>query len=43
LGDFQPELRRLLAELGNQSVFSAVREQRENIEVIIQTVERLPR
>ena len=38
---FQPELRRLLAELGNQSVFSAVREQRENIEVIIQTVERL--
>ena len=38
---FQPELRRLLAELGNQSVFSALREQRENIEVIIQTVERL--
>jgi diadenylate cyclase len=38
---FQPELRRILAELGNQSVFNAMREQRENIEVIIQTVERL--
>jgi len=38
---FQPELRRILAELGNQSVFNTLREQRENIEVIIQTVERL--
>ena len=38
---FQPELRRLLAELGNQSLFNTVREQRENIEVIIQTCERL--
>jgi diadenylate cyclase len=38
---FQPELRRMLAELGNQSLFNAAREQRENIEVIIQTVERL--
>ena len=53
---FQPELRRLLAELGSLPLFSAVREtvenvepilrntareQRENIEIIIQTVERL--
>jgi len=38
---FQPELRRILAELGNQSFFNTAREQRENIEVIIQTVERL--
>lgn len=38
---FQPELRRLLAELGNLPLFATAREQRENIEVIIQTVERL--
>jgi len=38
---FQPELRRILAELGNQPLFNTAREQRENIEVIIQTVERL--
>ena len=38
---FQPELRRLLAELGNLPLFNTAREQRENIEVIIQTVERL--
>jgi diadenylate cyclase len=38
---FQPELRRMLAELGNLPLFSSGREQRENIEVIIQTVERL--
>jgi diadenylate cyclase len=53
---FQPELRRLLAELGSLPLFSAAREtveniepimrhtareQRENIEIIIQTVERL--
>jgi diadenylate cyclase len=38
---FQPELRRILAELGNQPLFNTTREQRENIEVIIQTVERL--
>ena len=38
---FQPELRRILAELGNQPLFSTTREQRENIEVIIQTAERL--
>jgi diadenylate cyclase len=38
---FQPELRRMLAELGNLPFFATTREQRENIEVIIQTVERL--
>lgn len=38
---FQPELRRMLAELGNLPLFASTREQRENIEVIIQTVERL--
>ena len=53
---FQPELRRLLAELGSLPLFSAAREtvenvdpimrntareQRENIEIIIQTLERL--
>jgi diadenylate cyclase len=38
---FQPELRRMLAELGNLPLFASAREQRESIEVIIQTVERL--
>jgi diadenylate cyclase len=38
---FQPELRRMLAELGNLPLFVSVSEQRESIEVIIQTVERL--
>jgi diadenylate cyclase len=38
---FQPELRRMLAELGNLPLFMTAHEQRENIEVIIQTVERL--
>src|SRR5271156_548728 len=38
---FQPELRRMLAELGNLRLFYTAQEQRENIEVIIQTVERL--
>jgi diadenylate cyclase len=38
---FQPELRRMLAELGNLPLFATVHEQRENIEVIIKTVERL--
>jgi diadenylate cyclase len=38
---FQPELRRMLAELGNLPLFGTAHEQRENIEVIIQTVERL--
>jgi diadenylate cyclase len=38
---FQPELRRILAELGNLPLFASTSEQRESIEVIIQTVERL--
>ena len=38
---FQPELRRLFAELGNLPLFTSIHEQRENIEVIVQTVERL--
>jgi diadenylate cyclase len=38
---FQPELRRMLAELGNLPLFASAHEQRESIEVIIQTVERL--
>jgi diadenylate cyclase len=38
---FQPELRRMLAELGNLPLFATVHEKRESIEVIIQTCERL--
>jgi diadenylate cyclase len=38
---FQPEIRRLLAKVGNLQLFGNQHEQRENIEVIIQTVERL--
>ena len=38
---FQPELRRMLAELGNLPLFATASEQRQNIEVIIKTVERL--
>lgn len=38
---FQPELRRMLSELGNLPLFYTAREARENIEVIIQSVERL--
>ncbi len=38
---FQPELRRMLAELGNLPLFATTSEQREAIEVVIQTVERL--
>jgi diadenylate cyclase len=38
---FQPELRRLLAELGNLPLFASAHEQRESIEVVIQTCERL--
>ena len=38
---FQPELRRILAELGNQPLFSSVHEQRENIEVITQAAARM--
>ena len=38
---FQPELRRMLAELGNLPFFASASEQRESIEVVIQTAERL--
>ncbi len=38
---FQPELRRMLAKLGTVSLFVSAREQRENIEVIVETAERL--
>jgi diadenylate cyclase len=38
---FQPELRRMLARIGNLQLFASAHEQREDIEVIIQTVERL--
>ena len=38
---FQPELRRLLAELGNLPLFATAHEKRESIEVVIQTCERL--
>jgi len=38
---FQPEIRRMLGELGNLPIFATVREKRENIEVIIGTCERL--
>jgi diadenylate cyclase len=38
---FQPELRRMLGELGNLPLFATAHEQRENIEVILQACERL--
>jgi diadenylate cyclase len=38
---FQPELRRLLAELGNLPIQSSLRERREDVEMVIQSVERL--
>ena len=38
---FQPELRRILAELGTHPFTSNLREQRENIEVIIEAVSRM--
>lgn len=38
---FQPEFRRMLAELGNLPLFNTAREERENIEVIVQGAERL--
>ncbi|MGN6643507.1 MAG: diadenylate cyclase CdaA [Verrucomicrobiota bacterium] len=38
---FQPELRRMLAELGNLPLFATAREQRDNIVVLIHSVERL--
>jgi len=38
---FQPEIRQLLAQIGSLHLFHTTHEERENIEVIIQTVERL--
>lgn len=38
---FQPEIRRMLAQVGSLQIFNPVQDQREHIEVIIQTVERL--
>lgn len=38
---FHPELRRMLAELGNLPIASGNHEERENIEVVIKTCERL--
>ena len=38
---FQPEIRHMLAQLGSLQLFYNTHEQRENIEVIVQTVERL--
>ncbi len=38
---FQPELRRLLSEPGHMQMFVSSHEQRETIEVIVQTCERL--
>ncbi|HEY6170539.1 MAG TPA: diadenylate cyclase CdaA [Verrucomicrobiae bacterium] len=38
---FQPELRRILAELGTHPFVSSAHEQRENIEVIIEAVSRM--
>src|SRR3984957_21078756 len=37
---FQPELRKILAELGTHPFFNAAHEQRETIEVIVQAAER---
>jgi diadenylate cyclase len=38
---FQPEIRRMLAQLGDLPLFNSAQQERENIEVIVQTVERL--
>lgn len=38
---FQPEIRRLLGQLGNRQLFSTVQQERDYIEVIVETVERL--
>lgn len=38
---FQPEIRRLLARVGDLPLFASVREQRENLEVIVQSAGRL--
>ncbi|MBX3744466.1 MAG: diadenylate cyclase CdaA [Verrucomicrobiae bacterium] len=38
---FQPEIRRILARLGDLPMFGTARERRENIETIVQAAERL--
>src|SRR5688500_7692209 len=38
---FQPELRRILAQLGNLQLFNTTQEQREHVEVVVQAAERL--
>jgi diadenylate cyclase len=38
---FQPEIRRLLARVGDLPMFASARERRENLEVIVQSAERL--
>lgn len=38
---FQPEIRRMLAEVGNLPLFNNAQEQRENLEIIVETVDRL--
>jgi diadenylate cyclase len=38
---FQPEIRRVLAEVGNLPVFTNPNEQRENLEVIVESVDRM--
>jgi diadenylate cyclase len=38
---FQPEIRRMLARVGDLPMFSTARERRENIEIVVQAAERL--
>lgn len=38
---FQPEIRRVLAEVGNLPVFNNAQEQRENLEVVVESVDRM--
>lgn len=38
---FQPEMRRMFAQLGNQSIFLAQHQQRENLEIIVDAAENL--
>jgi diadenylate cyclase len=38
---FQPELRRMFAELGRLPLFTTAREEREHLEVVVQAAERL--
>ena len=40
---FHPEIRKMFAEVGNLPLFSNTEEQRENVEIIVQTAERLAR